>query len=274
MQLTILTFNVNGLRQILKKETLVSFLKKEKPDILCIQEAKMTSTELHLVSLEGYELVSHSLGKRKGYAGVMTFARDSIASNATSFNQDDPSLTSLPKEASDEGRVCVIKYKDWCIVNVYTPNSGSGKGVDTLKRLDYRVDTWDRKFETFVVSLIKSYNSKLVICGDLNVAHTEMDIARPNSNLHHAGYTQRERSSFTSILKSTNLLDTFRHVHGADAVQYTYWSYMGRSRDRNVGWRIDYFLVPKVNVKNVKSLTTFKDVTGSDHCPVVLEIIV
>lgn len=262
MSIKICTFNVNGIRQISKKGLLQDFVNTEKPDILCLQEVKASSIEL-LPQLDGYQIASDNLGLRKGYSGVLTLKRKDAK---IKINPSQVHFELLPEEANGEGRVCMITVNNWCIINVYTPNSGA----DNLNRLDYRVNVWDVKFLEFLQACIKTFKKKVIVCGDLNVARMEKDLARPSSNKNSAGYTERERSSFENLLFKSNITDVFRYLKGPDAVQYTYWSYMRKSRENNVGWRIDYFLIPSEVKDSIKTYESFKDALGSDHCPVMI----
>lgn len=260
--LKLCTFNVNGIRQIHKKELLQAFLEKESPDILCLQEIKTASLELIPV-LSKYQIVAHSVGQRKGYAGVVTFARKGLLVEATTAH-----IELLPEQSIYEGRVCMAIINNTCVINVYTPNSGA----DDLKRLNFRVDTWDPQFLTYLNACKKTFKNRLIVCGDFNVARTPSDIARPKSNVNKAGYTERERSSFEKCLKETELIDTFRCLNGPEKVEYTYWSYMNKARENNVGWRIDYFLATDIMQKHIKKYQCFKNALGSDHCPVVITL--
>ena len=163
-----------------------------------------------------------------------------------------------------EGRVITLEFKDYFLVHVYTPNSGQ-----ELKRLDYRVNTWDKAFRKYIKRLNKKKN--IIVCGDLNVARNEIDIANPKNNRKNAGFTIEERESFEKLLKRCNLIDTFRHIND-DMIKYSYWSYRFRARTNNKGWRIDYFLVSKKMIKKVKKSDIMITIMGSDHAPVILVI--
>jgi len=293
MIMKICTFNVNGIRQICKKGTLQTFLSTHRPDILCLQEVKATFVE-DIPSLPGYTMVSNQLSTvKKGYSGVVIYVnnmhirsvhheqdmvenwvRTSYLKNESGSGSGSGSGSSSKKEqiveALTEGRICTLRTSSgWLVINVYTPNSGSGNGVDALRRLDYRVEVWDTLFSQFLQHCKELYKNKVIVCGDLNVARTKLDIAKPGSNVHRAGYTERERKSFERMLDATSSVDLFRHVHGMDAKQYTFWSYMGQARAKNIGWRIDYMLVDKTFATNVSSFETLSEVLGSDHCPIV-----
>jgi exodeoxyribonuclease-3 len=209
--------------------------------------------------------VSHKIGEKKGYSGVVTMVRDEIASDAKEIHTH---YELLPDEATKEGRVCMIQIDAWCIINVYTPNSGAAD----LKRLDYRVEVWDPAFLRFVKANISEHKQKIIVCGDLNVARTEKDIARPSSNKNSAGFTERERASFETFLSKAKVDDVFRRLKGPDIQEYTYWSYMGQARKNNVGWRIDYVLIPQKTAVHALEYQSYKDTLGSDHCPVMVTL--
>lgn len=281
----ICTFNVNGIRQICKKGTLQTFLSIHNPDLLCLQEVKTSSVE-DLPSLPGYTKVSDQLSSvKKGYSGVVIYAKNIHVKSVhderifvenwvkTSYIESGIGSTSTKeeiKEALTEGRLCAARTSTgWLVINVYTPNSGSGAGADALRRLDYRVEVWDALFSQFLQHCKELYKDKVIVCGDLNVARTKIDLAKPGSNAHHAGFTERERKSFERILDQTGFVDVFRHVYGKEATQYTFWSYMGQARAKNIGWRIDYVLVDKKFANVVSGFQTFQEVLGSDHCPLI-----
>lgn len=261
----IASFNINGIRAIVKKETdLNSFVSKYDPDILCLQEirADYKTTIKCLDSLkESYPYISVNESKtKKGYSGT------AILSKIKPF--PNPVFPPFPlPEGNDEGRVLTLDFGKFIVCNVYTPNSGA-----KLARLEFRTSTWDEAFSDYIDALRSGYPSKpLVILGDLNVAHCEIDLFNPKSNKNTAGFTDDERGSFSNMIVKNNLVDTFRYINPT-VVKYTYWSNFYQARQKNRGWRIDYALVPKAFIKNVKSSDILDDVFGSDHCPIIIDI--
>lgn len=265
------TFNVNGVRATLKKDkSMLDYVKSpEAPDVLCLQETKLQAKDAGVLnSIPGYTVVRASFAEKKGYSGTAILVRDEIAGRFKDVTDDKLGL--LPPEAATEGRVCVVKHthnrKSVHIVCVYVPNSGVG--AKSLERLPYRTDTWDPGFARFVQAL----GSSTVVCGDMNVAHTECDIARPKPNVNHAGFTELEREGMTSLLRTAKLTDAWRAMHPDVCDGYSWWSLMGKARANNVGWRIDYVLVSTKLMTHVQAATIHKDVMGSDHCPVSVEL--
>lgn len=244
----VITWNVNGWRSMLKNDHLINLVKAEKPDIICLQETKLN--EKTHIEFEGYEVFENT-ASRPGYSGTAILYKPSVVTaHAVRF-----------KKNKTEGRICMMEFEKFCLVNVYTPNSGQ----QGLKRLEYRTNYWDRQF-TKVIDQIKK---KVIIVGDLNVARTEQDIANPKTNRRSAGFTDEERNSFERILKELKLVDVWRTEH-PDKVQYSFWSNFHRARERNVGWRIDYVLTDKMKIQNCRILD---HVMGSDHAPIVFEIV-
>ena len=263
----IIAWNVNGLRATLKKPFFTELLNNETPDILALQEIKCNDTiaEEQLSAFKTtHPYVYYNTSKSKaGYSGTAVLSK--IPFKHIAYD--------LPSHANDEGRVitCTFKVKSTLIalVNVYTPNSGAG----TLKRLEYRTNEWDIAFREYVLELERSH--KVIVCGDLNVAHHDIDIHNPKTNKRSAGFTDEERGSFNTLLETTTLIDTFRHLQPT-AIKYSWWSPMAKSRERNKGWRIDYFLMTQTLAHKLAkhaSLTSdiLVDTYGSDHAPIVLE---
>lgn len=249
----LISWNVNGIRSILSKG-LLDFWKGENPDILCLQETKARREQIAEPAWpSGYKDFWNS-AQKPGYSGTATFVKT-------------PPLhitLGIGEEAHDnEGRVLCTEYNDFFIVNTYTPNSQRG-----LTRLDYRTRSWEPAFRAFLKKLEK--RKPVIVCGDLNVAHTEEDLANPKANGRNAGFTPEEREQFQSLLDA-GFVDTFR-IFTKRKGHYTWWSYMNNARPRNIGWRIDYFLVSAALASRVKSSRIRADILGSDHCPVVLEI--
>ncbi len=246
----IISWNVNGLRAVLKKG-FDNFLQDEEPDILCIQEIKLQAGQVELNFSEYHDFWNYAL--KKGYAGtaIFTKAKPLNAYNDMGIIMHD-----------NEGRVIALEYENFFLVNVYTPNSQRG-----LTRLEYR-QVWDKDFLAYMKNLEAS--KPVIFCGDLNVAHKEIDLARPKDNRHNAGFTDEEREDFTRIIDA-GFIDTFREFN-QDGGNYSWWSYMFNARANNVGWRIDYFLISKMLRPSLKDAFILPNVMGSDHCPVGIEI--
>jgi len=242
----LISFNVNGIRAILKKD-FSKDVKEMNPDVLCLQETKAHPDQVDAL-LGEYEHHYWNSAKKKGYSGTAVFSKVKPISVRYDIGVE---------EHDHEGRVITVEFEKFFLVNVYTPNSGRG-----LVRLDYR-GTWDKAFRKYVLSLDKP----VVICGDLNVAHTEIDLKNPKSNYDKtAGYTQKEIDGLQAHLDA-GFVDTFREFDKSPE-KYTYWSYMFNARSKGIGWRIDYFLVSKSFMKHVKDSFILDKVMGSDHCPV------
>lgn len=249
----LISWNVNGLRSILGKG-LLEFWAAEKPDVLCLQETKARPEQVGDVGWpHGFE-AHWNAAEKPGYAGTATFARRKPRGHTTG----------LGTAAHDgEGRVVTLEYDDFFLVNVYTPNSQR-----ELTRLDYRTKQWEPAFRAYLKKLEKT--KPVIFCGDLNVAHTEDDLANPRTNRRNAGFTEEERGEFQALIDA-GFVDTFRLFTKGNG-HYTWWSYMNNARPRNIGWRIDYFLVSESLVPRVKSARILPHIPGSDHCPVVLEL--
>lgn len=251
----LVNWNVNGIRAIAKKDFLKD-VKAMNPDILCLQETKGAEDEVSstLALLPGYHVYVNSSKARKGYSGTAILSREEPVGVTYDMGLE---------EHDQEGRVITAEYLTYFLVTVYTPNAGDG-----LARLDYR-EQWDAAFNEYISWLKK--RKPVIVCGDLNVAHTEIDIARPKENYNKsAGYTQREIDGFQRLLDS-GMTDTYRALHPQD-VKYTYWNYVTFARDKNLGWRIDYFLVSGGLTDKVKAAEVHNEFMGSDHCPVSLQI--
>ena len=247
----LISWNVNGLRACLNKG-FADFFAAADADIVCIQETKMQPGQAE-VGFAGYEQFWNSAVK-KGYSGTAVFSR--IQPLAVSYGMG-------VAEHDQEGRIITLEYDEFQLVNVYTPNSQRG-----LARLEYRLQ-WEDDFRAYVGRLDRK--KPVVVCGDLNVAHQEIDIKNPAANKNNAGFTPQERSKMTELLES-GLTDSFRHLYPDRRDVYSWWSYMGNARERNVGWRIDYFLVSGQIQNRIREAEIRMEVQGSDHCPVVLEL--
>lgn len=255
----LLSWNVNGLRAVAKKGFADSILAMSS-DVVCLQEVRALPTDfdLHSVPALAKHFPSHlwNPAVKKGYSGTM------IMSSAAVAIQDYK--IGLEAMACDEGRVQSVDLGFANLLNVYTPNSGR-----ELARLPYRV-RWDREFINHVLEMKK--RKPIIICGDLNVAHREIDLARPKANNGTAGFTKEERSGFGSLLQEADLVDTFRHLNGDVTGKYTWWSNMGGARGKNIGWRIDYFLIDRRLVDRLEEAFILPSVLGSDHCPVGIRL--
>ncbi|MBC7658320.1 MAG: exodeoxyribonuclease III [Chitinophagaceae bacterium] len=247
----IISWNVNGIRAVMKKGFL-DFFQDEMPDILCLQETKAMAEQVDL-DLPGYHMWWNS-AEKKGYSGTAIFSRFPAINVTYGIGID---------KHDKEGRVITAEFDKVFVVTVYTPNS-----QDDLRRLPYRHQEWDVDFLNYIRALEKI--KPVIFCGDLNVAHTEIDLTNPKTNTKSAGFTLEERASFNKIIEA-GFVDSFRHFN-KDPHHYTWWSYRTAARERNVGWRIDYFCVSGVLVPHLKGAHILPNVHGSDHCPVVVEL--
>ncbi len=249
-----ISWNVNGLRACVKKGFL-DFLSEEEPDVLCIQETKMQEGQEEIPT-PGYSQYWCS-AEKKGYSGTLTLVNTEKAGEPLSVT------TGIGIDEHDhEGRVVTVEFADHYLVNVYTPNSQDG-----LKRLDYRM-TWEDAFRDYLHGLEES--KPVIVCGDMNVAHEEIDLKNPKNNHKNAGFSDEERGKMTELLGS-GFIDTFRHFYPDAEGMYSWWSYRFNARANNAGWRIDYFLTSKELAPRLVDAKIRSDVYGSDHCPVVLE---
>ena len=247
----LVSWNVNGLRAIWKKD-FESIFKNFDADIFCIQETKMQEGQLD-VNFEGYFQFFNS-AERKGYSGTAIFTKKQPMSVAYGIGIE---------EHDQEGRVITLEYENFFIVTVYTPNSKRG-----LERLDYR-QVWEDEFRKFLKKL--DGKKPVIVCGDLNVAHEEIDLKNPKNNRGNAGFTDEERAKFTELLDA-GFTDTFRFLYPNKDNAYTWWSYRMKAREKNIGWRIDYFVVSQSLNKNIIDAKIHDNILGSDHCPVELDI--
>lgn len=248
--LELISWNVNGLRAVMKKG-FVDFLNTQKADVICLQETKIQEDQVPKLEIPYPYQYYHSAEKR-GYSSTAILSHIQPIAVDTSF----PSTRKHPQE----GRVQAAEFEDYYLVNVYVPNSQDG-----LRRLDYRTQQFDTDFRKFLKKLAK--HKSVAVCGDFNVAHQEIDIARPKANRRNAGFTDEERESFTRHLKS-DLIDTFRELYPDAKDRYTWWSLRGGARSRNVGWRIDYWLISASLKPRLEDAFILDQVHGSDHCPV------
>lgn len=246
-----ISWNVNGLRAVCGKGFDQLFADFD-ADFVCLQETKLQEGQIDL-AFDGYESF-WAYADKKGYSGTATFTRLKPLAVTYGMGVD---------EHDHEGRIVTLEMDDFYLVNVYTPNS-----QNELARLPYRMN-WERDFLAYVKAL--DQKKPVIICGDLNVAHKEIDLARPASNRHSAGFTDEERSCMTRLLEN-GFVDTFRHFHPDQKDIYSWWSYRFRGREKNLGWRIDYFLASERLIPRLQAAEIRTDVFGSDHCPVALEL--
>lgn len=246
----LISWNVNGLRACVGKG-FEEIFKKLDADFFCLQETKMQEGQLD-ISFDGYESYWNYADK-KGYSGTAIFTKHHPVSVSYGLGID---------EHDHEGRVITLEMEKFYLITVYTPNSQDG-----LRRLDYRM-TWDDDFRKYLNYLDKK--KPVIVCGDMNVAHEEIDLKNPKSNRRNAGFTDEEREKFTELL-SCGYIDTFRDLHPEDIV-YSWWSYRFKAREKNAGWRIDYFLTSERVKTAIKEANIHTEIFGSDHCPVELNI--
>lgn len=247
----LVSWNVNGLRAAVTKGFMDSFNELD-ADIFCLQETKLQPEQIQL-ELPGYEQFWNSAVK-KGYSGTAVFTRIKPISVTNGIGIE---------EHDQEGRVITAEYEEFYLVCCYTPNSQR-----ELARLAYRM-TWEDAFRNYLLEL--DAKKPVILCGDLNVAHNENDLKNPKTNRKNAGFSDEERAKMTELLES-GFTDTFRYLYPDAVDEYSWWSYMGKARDRNVGWRIDYFITSKHLDKNIKDARIHQQIFGSDHCPVELDI--
>lgn len=248
----IISWNVNGIRAVLKKGFL-DFINDFNPDIICIQETKAHPEQVDL-DLDNYKYKYWNSATKKGYSGTAIFSKIKPISVQNDMNIE---------KHDDEGRVICMELKNYFLVTVYTPNSKRD-----LSRLDYRANEWDRDFLIYLKELEKI--KPIIFCGDLNVAHKEIDLKNPKTNKRNAGFTDEERLGFDNYINS-GFLDTFR-MYNKEPNHYTWWSYMFNSRAKNVGWRIDYFCISEILKKKITKSIILPEIMGSDHAPILIEI--
>lgn len=252
----IISWNVNGLRAIHRKGDFVSILKKS-PDILCLQETKAEAEQLDekLRNPAGYfSYFSHSK-MRKGYSGVAVYSK---------VKPEKVEEGMGVKEFDKEGRLLVVYYKDFVLLNCYFPNGGSGP-----ERLKYKLDFYDNFL--FFIEKLHGLGHKVIVCGDINTAHEAIDLARPKANEKNTGFLPIERAWIDELV-SHGYIDIFRHLNPTKAGAYTYWDIKTSARDRNVGWRLDYFFISSDLIPQAKQANLLTDFFGSDHCPIMLEL--
>ena len=251
----LISWNVNGLRAVINKG-FEEFFKEINADIFCIQETKMQEEQLEEkinTIFDGYKMYWNS-AEKKGYSGTAIFSKKEPVNIKYGIGIE---------EHDKEGRVITLEFEKFYMVNCYTPNSKR-----ELERLDYRM-IWEEDFRNYLLELNKK--KPVILCGDLNVAHKEIDLKNPKTNRRNAGFTDEEREKMTELLNS-GFVDSFRYLYPDKTDKYTWWSYMFKAREKNAGWRIDYFIVSD-NIKDkIKESYIFSEIMGSDHCPVGLDI--
>lgn len=253
-KLRLLSWNVNGIRAI-EKKGLLDWLKKENPDILCIQETKAQTNQLSedLLNPHGYKAY-FSCAERKGYSGVVTYTKNEPKETKHGFNI---------KKFDSEGRILIHEFDDFTLFNIYFPN-----GQMSQERLKYKLAFYDEFLK--YINKLKDKGRRIILCGDVNTAHTEIDLARPKENEDTSGFLPVERKWMDKFI-SFGYIDTFRHFC-KEGGHYTYWDPITRARERNVGWRIDYFFITPNLLSNLKKAFIMPEVMGSDHCPIGIEL--
>lgn len=245
----LISWNVNGLRAVIKKG-FMDYFNQMDADVFCLQEIKLQEGQIELELPGYYKYWNYAV--KKGYSGTAIFTKEEPMDVTYGIGLE---------EHDQEGRVITLEYKDYFIVTCYTPNAKRG-----LERLDYR-EIWEEDFKDYLDGL-KS-RKEVILCGDLNVAHQEIDLKNPKANKKNAGFTQEERDKMTHLLED-GYLDTFRYFYPDKTDAYSWWSYMNNARERNIGWRIDYFIVSEGLKDSIKDAEIHSETYGSDHCPVVL----
>ena len=247
----LVSWNVNGLRACITKG-FNDFFKSIDADAFCIQETKMQEDQALDINYDGYYRYMNS-AQKKGYSGTIIFTKEKPLNVTYGLGIED---------YDNEGRIITLEYDKFYLVNCYTPNSKR-----ELERLDYRM-SWEDEILKYFKNLEK--NKPVIYCGDLNVAHQEIDIKNPKTNHFSAGFTDQEREKMTNLL-SNGFIDTYRYLY-PDKIEYSWWSYMRNAREKNIGWRLDYFIVSDSLRDNIKEANIYTQVMGSDHCPISLEI--
>ena len=246
----LISWNVNGIRACLKKGFL-EFFKEANADIFCLQETKCQQGQVEL-EIEGYTSYWNS-AEKKGYSGTAVFTKKKPLNVTYGIGKE---------EHDKEGRIITLEFENFYLVTNYTPNAKR-----ELERLDYRM-IWEDEIRKYLLNLNKT--KPVIMCGDLNVAHEEIDLKNPKTNRGNAGFTDEEREKMTELLNA-GFTDSFRYLY-PEKQEYSWWSYMGHAREKNIGWRIDYFITSRDIKKNIKEATIYSEVLGSDHCPIGLEI--
>lgn len=261
------SWNVNGIRAVLTKGALLQFIDQHDPDVLCLQETKASRDQFEIDLPQYHEHFFSAV--KKGYSGTAIFSKEKPLQYKDGFPQDIIDTYNVTGDTygspNDEGRVIAAEFKDFWVVTVYTPNS---KG--DLSRLSLRYDSWDKAFLAYVQELEKT--KPVLFCGDLNVAHQEIDLSNPKPNVGKHGFTKEEREGFDNFL-AAGFVDTFRSAYPDKTEAYSWWTHWANARARNIGWRIDYWLASSSIADRVKNPKIHPDVMGSDHCPVSIELV-
>ncbi|WP_078380435.1 exodeoxyribonuclease III [Sutcliffiella halmapala] len=250
----LISWNVNGIRACVKKGFMEYFQQMD-ADIFCIQETKLQEGQIELDFPEYHQYWNYAV--KKGYSGTAVFTKVKPLHVTYGLDMEDK------ERREPEGRIITLEFDNFFLVNVYTPNSQRD-----LARLDFRLD-WEDRFLAYIQSLDEV--KPVILCGDLNVAHTEIDLKNPKANRNNSGFTEEERGKMTRML-GAGFIDTFRHFYPNQIEKYTWWSYMNKVRERNIGWRIDYFIVSKSWQDKLVGAAIHAEILGSDHCPILLEI--
>ncbi|MEC1736335.1 exodeoxyribonuclease III [Bacillus mojavensis] len=248
----LISWNVNGLRAVMRKMDFLSYLKDEDADIVCLQETKIQDGQVDLEP-EGYH-VYWNYAEKKGYSGTAVFSKQKPLNVMYGIGIE---------EHDQEGRVITLEFENMYVMTVYTPNAKRG-----LERIDYRLQ-WEEALLAFILELDKK--KPVILCGDLNVAHQEIDLKNPKANRNNAGFSDQERGAFTRFLEA-GFIDSFRYLYPDLEGAYSWWSYRVGARDRNIGWRLDYFVVSERLKGQIEDAKISAQVLGSDHCPVELTI--
>lgn len=251
--LEFVSWNVNGLRAC-RKKTFDEFVGQVSPDFLCLQEVKLNPDVIPEEDF-GYAFRHYHLAEKKGYSGTAIFSKEEPISICEDFPDG---------KHAGEGRMITCEYDGFYLVNIYVPNS-----KNDLSRLGYRYDAWDPDLKDYLLHLRQS--KPVIMCGDLNVAHREIDLANPKTNRRNAGFTDEEREGISNLL-AEGFLDTFRHLYPDLENAYSWWSYRAGARARNIGWRIDYFVVSDDLATSIREASIHSQIEGSDHCPVALSL--
>lgn len=249
------SWNVNGLRAVLKKNFL-DYLASEAPDILCLQETKISVDLIDDFEFEDYLFTYWNCAEKKGYSGTAILSKEEPLSVSYGLGIE---------KHDHEGRVITAEFADFALVTVYTPNSQNHDENKRPRRLNYRTREWDVDFRAYVEDL--NARKPVILCGDLNVAHHEIDLANPVANRRNAGFTDEERTEFGKLLEA-GFVDSFRELHPEEKDRYSWWTYRAGARQRNIGWRIDYFCLSNSLLPNLQEAHILDHITGSDHCPV------
>ncbi len=260
----IYSWNVNGIRAVWNKNAFQDFIQKHDPDIICLQETKAQQNQSE-VDLPQYQEFWSS-AEKKGYSGTAIFTKKQPIKVSNGFTQDinDRFKNDDYGNPANEGRVITAEFEDFYLVSVYTPNS---KG--DLSRLSLRHDLWDKAFLDYCLELQKT--KPVIFCGDLNVAHQEIDLANPKPNVGKHGFTNEERKGFQNFIDA-GYVDSYRKFYPEKEDAYTWWTHWANARARNIGWRIDYFMVSDQIIDKIKNADIHPEVMGSDHCPTSIEI--